>query len=391
MNRIPTIKELELIISNDLKGRLGIIDDETKKNINAISAVLAAQMKTLYLSLSDVQDEILPDRATTVANGGTLERIGNIHLNRNPNPGTQGVFTVLVTGVANSVIRPGLTFKSNDDSLNPGQLYITETETILTGSDDFVQIRSLGIGTEFDLSNNDTLSITEPVIGIERDVVVNGIVSKPLAAESLDDYRNEIILNIQSEPSGGSASDYRLWASDAQGVLNVYPYLKENDSGTVQIYVEATEEDSDDGLGTPSQSILDATFEVILLDPDDTKEINKRGRKPIQANIEMLPINLIPIDVNIVGLNQDETAIRDAIRNNISDLLKEVRPFVAGADLARNKNDVLFSAKIQSVVSDTIESSNFFNTLDLFVNGVNQITSLFTRGDVPYLRNLEFI
>ena len=31
MNRIPTIKELELIISNDLKGRLGIIDDELKE------------------------------------------------------------------------------------------------------------------------------------------------------------------------------------------------------------------------------------------------------------------------------------------------------------------------------------------------------------------------
>lgn len=391
MNRIPTIKELELIISNDLKGRLGIIDDETKKNINAISAVLAAQMKTLYLALSDVQDEILPDRATTVANGGALERIGNIHLNRNPNPATQGVFSVSVNGVANSVIRSGLTFKSNDDSLNPGQLYITETETILNGNNDLIQIRSLGIGTEFDLVNNDTLSITEPVIGVERDVIVDNVISKPLAAESLDDYRNEIILNIQSEPSGGSASDYRLWASDAQGVLNVYPYLKENDSGTIQVYVEATEEDSSDGLGTPSQSILDAVLEVILLDPDESKELNKRGRKPIQATIEMLPINLVPIDVNIVGLDKDETAIRISIENNISDFLREVRPFVAGADLERNKNDVLFSAKIQSIVSDTIESSNFFTTLDLFVNGVNQITSVFTRGDVPYLRNLDFI
>ena len=88
--RIPTIKELQSSINSDLKNQLDLSDDNLKKVADAMSIVLSAQLKLLYLNLSDVQDNIFPDKADTSENGGTLDRLGNIWLNRNRNPATQG-------------------------------------------------------------------------------------------------------------------------------------------------------------------------------------------------------------------------------------------------------------------------------------------------------------
>lgn len=397
MNPIPTIQELYTTISNDLRSKLNLTDDELKTVVDAFSSVMAAQFKLAYLSLGDVQNNIFPDTADSFVNGGTLERMGRIYLNRNRNPATQGIFNVSVTGVASSVIRSGLTFKSNDDSLNPGQLYVTDVETILTGSGDVIEIRSLGGGTEFDLIVSNQLTITEPVIGVDENVTVSTVTQQPLAAETIDAYRLDILNAIQLEPQGGAKTDYRLWASDAQGVRFVYPYVKDADAGTVQIYVEATKDDGSDEFGTPTQAILDAVYNpidssgVIEFDPDITKPLNERGRRPIQATIESLPIVTNPIDVDITGLNENTTEIQDAIFKNLNEYIRNVRPFIAGADLLRNKNDVLYDFKLSAVVTDVISSSNFFNGFIMKVNGVGQNSFLFSRENIPYLRDVNYL
>jgi|GEM_PF-785428 len=397
MNPIPTIQELYATISNDLRSKLNLTDDELKTVVDAMSSVMAAQFKLAYLSLGDVQNNIFPDTADSFVNGGTLERIGRIHLNRNPNPATQGIFNVSVIGVSGSVIRSGLTFKSNDNTQNPGKLYVTDVETTLTGSGDVIEIRSLGGGTEFDLIVSNQLTITEPVIGVNETVTVSTVTQQPLAAETIDAYRTDILNAIQLEPQGGAKTDYRLWASDAQGVRFVYPYVKAGNAGTVQVYVEATVNDGSDLFGTPTQAILDAVYKasdstgVIEFDPDITKPLNERGRRPIQATIESLPIVINPIDVDITGLIEDTVEIRAAIQTNLNEFIRNVRPFIAGADLLRNKNDILYDFKLSAVVTDVISSSNFFTGFVMKVNGGGQNSFLFSRENIPYLRNITYI
>ena len=390
MAYIPTIIELYQNISNDIKNKLNLSDDELKKVLDALSLVLAGQLKLNYLSLSDIQNNVFPDTADTAQNGGSLDRHGLIQLNRLQNPATNGVFEIQVNGVVGSVLRSGLTFKSNDDSLNPGKLYILDSEQIMTSSSTIVEIRSLDGGVDFALDIGNTLTITEPVIGVDQTVVVNSILEQPLAAESEDAYRKAIIDSIQLEPQGGSKTDYRLWAADAQGVQNTYPYVKDGEAGTVQVFVEATEIDSTDTHGTPTTAILTKVAEVIEFDPDVTKPLSERGRRPIQANLEVLPIIINPVDVTITSLNEDTVEIRNSIEENLKEYLREIRPFVAGGDLARNKNDILYSARLQSVVTNVLSASNFFTDFTVFVNGVSQNSYLFSRENIPYLRNLVF-
>ena len=269
-------------------------------------------------------------------------------------------------------------------------MYILDNEFITTSEEDFIEVRSLEAGKSTLLEIDDTLTVTEPVLGLEKITSVSSIVVLALSEESVDDYRRSIEKSIQLEPQGGARTDYREWASDAQGVREVYPYLKESSAGTVQVFVEATKEDSINGNGVPSAPLLASVESVILFDPDTTVETNARGRKPMQCTLEVLPISLIPVDITVTSLNENSSDITNSLRDNLEVYLSGVRPYIAGTDLARNKNDILYLAKSQSVVTDTLSTGNFFNGITMLVDGVSQNSYLFSRDKIPYLRNLIF-
>jgi len=283
MKNIPSIIELNEDIANDLRSKLGLTDDDLKKVVNALPLVLSGQFKLSYLFLGDIQDNCFPDKASTELNGGTLERQGRIYLNRNPFPDSIGVFKLSVTGIAGSILRSDLTFKSNDDALNAGQVYVLDTEYTLTGTADEIEVRSIGSGVDYNLSVGNNLTITEPVIGVDKTVTVSEVVTQPTAGETEELYRQAILNAIQLEPQGGAKSDYRIWSGDAQGVRLIYPYVRDGEAGTVDIYVEATLVDSEDGKGTPGTAILNAVADVIDFDPDVTKPDYERARRYSQS------------------------------------------------------------------------------------------------------------
>lgn len=390
MKPIPSIQDLYNKLAADLKTKLGLSDNDLKFVIDAMAGVLAAQFKIVYLYLNDIQNNIFPDTADVAANGGTLERMGLIYLNRLPFPATNGIYATTVTGVAGAVLRSGLTFKSSDNSTSPGNLYVLDNEYTMLGANDIISLRSLDPGLSFILKLGDQLNPTEPVLGLNQTAVVTGITQSPVEGENIDVYRQAIIDAIQLEPQGGAKTDYRIWASDAQGVRKVYPYVKQGEAGTVQVYVEATVIDSTDGRGTPTQSLMDDVRDVIEFDPDTTIPTNDRGRRPAQANIEVLPVNPRPVDIVITGLQTNTADVRASIENSLIDYLYTIRPYIAGADLTRDKNDVLTTARLVSIIIDTIGNDNVFTSLTLFVDGVQAISNTFSLSSIPYLRNITY-
>lgn len=390
MATIPTISDIYQALSNDLKNRLNLNDSDLKTVLDAVSLSLAGQFKLTYLYLKDVQEQLYADTADTAENGGTLDRQGLIYLNRIRRPATSGLFNVQIIGENGSVLRSGITFKADDNSSAPGKLFVLDAEETMAGVliNDVIEIRSLGGGGDYLLTVGDTLTITEPVIGVNKSVTVTSVSELPLSEELVEDYRQAILQSLQLEPQGGAKTDYRIWAADAQGVRKVYPYLKAGDAGTVQVYVEAAIADSIDSLGTPGAALLQDVEDVINLDPDDTISLNDRGRRPIQANLEVIAINIVPVDVTITGIQQTSAEIEASLKTNYEAFLYQIRPFVDGADLNRDKNDILYAAQIQSITTDVLDSSNFFSSLDLFVDG-NAVTSfIFDRENIPYLRTL---
>ena len=325
---------------------------------------MAGELKLLYLYLSDIQNNIFPDTADLAEDGGQLNRLGLIYLNRQPKPATASYYLLSITTLAGATLRQGLTFKANDDSLAPTKLFILDSEYVTTGTNDYIMVRSLDTGLDNKLNLGDLLTVTEPVIGLENECFAFATIALPISSESIDDFRQAIIDATQLEPQGGSKTDLVLWAKDAQGVRKVYPFVKENNAGVVQIFVEATKTDSIDGKGTPSAFLLSDVEDVIEINP-----FNNRARRPIQMILEIKPIELIPVDVEIISLNQNSVDITSKIRANLEEYLYDVRPFIAGADLSRNKNDILNIARLQGISADSIGNTNYFLDIKMFVDG----------------------
>jgi len=387
MINIPTIAELYNGIIADLEAQYsGLSIPLFGKNfLRALAAVQAGQLKLAYLNLAKVQKNIFADTADSETIGGTLERFGRVKIGRGPFVATSGEYTVQLTGTIGSVVPASTTFKSNDDSLNPGKLFILDNEFILDGTD-IVTLRALESGLDSQLSISDELTSTQPLALVDSLGTVLTESIEPIAAETIEEYREKVLQSYQLEPQGGAGSDYRIWASDAQGVNETYPYAASGVSNEVNLYIEATIVDSTDGKGTPTTAIKDAV-ESAIEDPT----VDRPSRKPL-AVYAVNYLDVSPLDIDIVipsysGLTPDiQTSIFNAMKSELDD----IRPFVSSIDILANKNDIFDLNKIVSVILNAVPGSQFGTvTMDIDSNPVATFT--FENGDIPYLNSITYV
>jgi uncharacterized phage protein gp47/JayE len=391
MITIPTLQELYTSILNDLETEFGHNVPAFGKNyLRAQAAVQAAKIKLIYYLTGGLQKNIFADTADPEASGGTLERFGRVKLGRNPYPAEAGQYTVSVTGSAGATIPASTTFKSNDDSASPQKLFVLDIEYTLTGSGDTMTLRALEAGSDSKLEIGDQLTSTSPIPNVNKIVTVTAESVTPINAETTEEYRRKTVEAYQLEPQGGAASDYRIWAQDVPGITRVYPYAKPGESGVVDVYAEATVADSTDNKGTPSASMLEDLEDVFEMDPDITQPLNDRGRRPLGVfDLNVLPITVREIDIFIDGFEGLTPAKEAAIENALTSELAKVRPFVAGADVLENKNDIFDVNRIVSIIL-AVSPGSIFGTVTMEVDGVEEPTHTFINGDIPHLNSVTF-
>jgi uncharacterized phage protein gp47/JayE len=388
MINIPTIAQLKASIKASIEGAMGVTIQDTKNFLNVWIGQQAAKMRLMYLQLNFVQRQITPDTADREENGGSLEKWGRIKLNRNKFPATSGLYTIQVTGTIGTTINASQTFKSNDSSSNPGLLYILDNDYTLVSSPDTIQVRALALGLAGQLILGDLLTSTSPIVGLNRNATVTVEDEEPIDAETDDEYRNKILEAFRLEPQGGAVGDYRLWAADAQGVKTVYPYASNSNSGEVDVYVEGS---SGNG-GSVSPTILEDVEDVLELDPDTTKDINERGRRPLGviAN-NVYSCTAVPIAIQIIGYQGLTTEVETTILDTLTAYMKTVRPFIAGADILEKRNDILTSNKLGSQIINASPEGAFFANVTFTVNGSAQTQYQFLGGIIPYLDSISYI
>lgn len=389
---IPTLNQLYTDVLGQLESELGITIPLFGRNfLRALAVVQASKLKLIYLTIGEVQKNIFVDTADPESIGGTLERFGRVKLGRSPFSAQAGTYTVSVTGTAGAVIKASTTFKSDDDSASPSKLYQLDNDYTLTGAADTIDVRALEGGLDSQLSINNTLTATAPIANVDSSVIVTAELITPLSAETIEDYRAKAIEAYQLEPQGGAATDYRLWSADAQGVAKVYPYVKQGFAGEIELFVEATQADSIDGKGTPSVAILNDVESVVEFDPDTTKPLNERGRRPVGVfNIDFNPVTIKEIDVEITGYQNLTPEIETSINNAVEAFIKTVRPFVDAADVLANKNDILSVNNLTFIILQA-EPTSIFTSIDLKVDNVSVPTFTFDNGDIPNFNPLTYV
>lgn len=392
MITIPTLSQLYNSIKADMEAELGVtIPTFGPSLLRVKAAVLAAQLKLFYLAIGLLQKNIFVDTADPESSGGTLERFGRVKLGRNPFPAVQGQYLVSVAGTVGAVIPAFTTFKSDDSALNAAKIYQLDASYTLTGSNDNITIRALESGIGSKLQAGDTLTSTAPIALVDSSVEVVSESVQPLAAEDIEEYREKAIQAYQLEPQGGAASDYIIWSADAQGVRKAYPYARDGASNEINLFIEANEDDSTDGRGTPGTAILDEVEEVVEFDPDTTKPLTERGRRPLGVfKIHFLPISINLVDVEIVNYQGLTPTIQNQIELALQAAFKDIRPFVAGADVLADKNDILNVIKIAFIIQDALPQS-VYESLSFMVNGTEYSTYVFLDGDIPWLNSVTFV
>lgn len=390
MIAIPTLNQLYTSILSDLETQYGnTISPVGKVFLRALAGTQAAKLKLFYLTLGNLQKNIFADTAESESIGGTLERFGRVKLGRNPYKAVSGIYTVTVTGTIGGIIPASTTFKSDDTSLSPGYLFVLDNAHTMVSTSDTITLRALNPGTVSKINVGDTLTSTAPIALVDSVATVSVISTAPLEAETLEAYRSAILNSYRLEPQGGAATDYRIWASDAQGVQRVYPYAKSGAVCEIDLYVEATLADSTDGKGTPTPQILLDVESVVNFNPDTNLDQNERGRRPLQVIVNYLPVTIRTVNINISSSSftvSQKALLLSAITNSIN----EIRPFVDGADDLNLKNNILDSNKIIGVIISQVPGA-IFGAITIEVDSVVVPTYTFELGDIPYLNTVTYV
>ena len=385
MITIPTFSELQTSIQSSLESQMGTTLPTFGKNyLRAMSIVLASKQWLYYKAIGLLQKNIFADTADPESLGGTLERFGRVKLQRNPFPAIAGEYTVQLVGTLGAIVPASTTFKSDDTSSSPGFLFILDDSFVLDGTD-IITLRALTPGIDSRLTIGDTLTVTGPIALVNSIVTVLTESVIPESAETIEDYRQKVLNAYRLEPQGGSGSDYRIWASDAQGVKESYPYARSGYTSEINLYIEATIADSTDGKGTPSGAILSDVEDAIEL-PTATRP----SRKPLTAIVNYLPVTINEIDIEITdyaGITIDiETLIFSAIESELA----LIRPFVGSIDILADKKDIFDINKIISVILLAVPGSSF-GAVVLNVDAVPVSTVTFTNGNIPNLNSITYV
>jgi hypothetical protein len=392
MITIPTLLQLYNGVKSDLESQYGAtISPVGKSFLNAYCAVQAAKLKIYYLVIANLQKNIFVDTADPEAIGGTLERFGRVKLGRNPFPAVAGQYSVQLNGTIGAIIPESTTFKSNDTSQNPGNLFILDNAYTMITTNDVVILRALTSGTSSALAISDTLTSTSPIARVNSGVVVTAQTVQPLDAESIEIYRQAIINSYQLSPQGGSAVDYRLWAQDAQGVAEVYPYASSGNINEIDLYIESIIADSTDGKGTPSGAMITNVESVIEFNPNSSLPILERGRRPLGVwQVNYYPVTIVTVDIVITGFTGVTPAQKVQILAAFTAAIGAMRPFVSTADILANKNDIIDNNKIIGILI-TSQPGAIFTSIAFKINGTTLSTYNFILGNIPYLNSITYV
>ncbi len=368
MQEIPTINEIYLKIIQDFENRLGVtLQSWGRFFIKAYAMVMAGWLYMLYVKNYYVYRNMLPDTADSTINGGTLERWGLIKLGRTPFKATEGKYIIEGIGDNGSTIPIDRTFTANGS----GQTYMISAPFTFTPGNDSFEIISFEGGEIVRLAVGGKLTLTSPVLNVERSFTVVSEVQQPQDAEPLEDYRKKVIEAFRYIARGGAALDYKFWASQVAGVKNTYPY-----TGTplpqVNLFIE-----SQSGNGTASPSLIN----------DVKNYVEGPGRRPIGIQVNYLSVFILDVQIDIVGGASITTSQQNTIIDNVNSYLESKRPFVQSVQLPQN--DTISINEIIGVIQNS-NPSVVLGNVTVSLSGINYVTYKLQKGEIPKLNVINF-
>ena len=288
----------------------------------------------------------------------------------------RGIITIDVL-TQGSVLYSGTQLKSSVT----GKLYIVEETKTLLQQKETVSVVCTEIGTVGNLEQNDTLNFVNPYGFIKTEAVVSEVARVGLDNELESSYRRRVVNRFRMQPQGGALADYRIWASEVPGVLNVYPYNDKEQPGGVLLYVSGIPDVYADRI--PDGGLLKKVGEACTYDP----ETGKATRKPLTAMLDpkndgsysnIKPVVVVIFDVSITGMSGTASAdfaqvVKPALQNYFFD--RDL--YIRGLSDDNNRTNVVSKNHVITVVNQiAVSVKAVFETAEIQKNG--SVTTLYT-------------
>ena len=288
----------------------------------------------------------------------------------------RGIITIDVL-TQGSVLYSGTQLKSNVT----GKLYIVEETKTLLQQKETVSVVCTEIGAAGNLEQNDTLNFVNPYGFVKTEAVVLDVARVGLDNETEISYRRRVANRFRMQPQGGALADYRIWASEVQGVLNVYPYNDKEQPGGVLLYVSGISDVYADRI--PDKGLLKKVGEACTYDP----ETGRATRKPLTAMLDpkndgsysnVKPVSVAVFDVAITGVSGIVSAdfaqvVKPALQNYFLD--RDL--YIRGLSDDNNRTNVISKNHVITVINQiAVSVKAIFETAEIRKDG--KVVPLYT-------------
>ena len=300
-----------------------------------------------------------------------LVKLGNLFGVGEPTSGQEweGVIAAVVA-LEGQVIMQGAQLKSD----KTGLVYVTSETVTTAGESVNLPVYCSQAGASGNLEIGDELKFVSPLSGVEQAAAVSSITQAGVDDETEAHYRARVVNRYSNQPQGGALSDYRIWAFDAEGVLQTYPYNGENSPGDVIIYVAGTTDVYPTRV--PGRELCVAVGEACTYDP----ETGEANRKPLTAILDpnndgtylnIRPVSIVTIDLAVTGITGvDPGDFGAAFKSVAETYLLGREPYIRGLSDDNNRtNSVQTNSLIALANSVATGLKAAFGTVEMSIAG----------------------
>lgn len=259
-----------------------------------------------------------------------------------------------IMGVKDTVIPKGFEFSTVSSAEEEGVIFASDEEyTIPENGEIYINVTCMTSGTIGNVAAETIILMLKPIEGI-KSVVNESPAYDGFDEETEDSLRQRIIEYdlTQGVSFIGSASDYRRWALEVEGVGGAKVLSAKDDTGTVTIIISDTD-------GQPVSEELCGDVYNHIMSPDSPYE----RLAPVNALIDVISVLAMNIDISAEVVLEEEYTI-DMVKPVFIENLKN--SFSDDTELTEVKY-----AEIGAVLINTEGVSDYKNLL--VNNGVSNI------------------
>jgi len=281
----------------------------------------------------------------------------------------QGKIKIDVTKI-NSVLSNGAQLK-NDIT---GKIYLINENKTLENEIETVDVICSESGTAGNLEPGDVLNFVNPLGNVKKKTEVESVLKIAVDDETETEYRYKVVNRWRMQPQGGALADYRIWGTEVNGVLGIYPYKDVSTPSGVFVFVSGIPLMFPRRI--PSAALLIAVGKSCTYNP----QTGQATRKPLTAIIDPLgnetylnvkPVSIIVFDVYVYGLKGIPTMdFSLSVKIPIMEYFFSREPFNRGLSDDNNRKDLVTRNNILSVVDQVaISLKAEFDDVDMQESG----------------------